>query len=208
MNDENNMSPQNLNSPYNISGKFIKPSNYYADLARITDKVVDESNVFLKNEMKGFLEFVNKHEIETPRSANEYIVEYLTIGIYYNIYINNAIKSNTTLVYTLNKLYKLRKQSTLLKPYIDRVRGVLLPRIVFTHIKYPKYNFSEKEFEKLIKWLDATGDFSEEVSRLNNWCTYFKSLPAETVKEILSKSVSYAGYVTGEAGQFLGTYTK
>jgi hypothetical protein len=101
----------------------------------------------------------------------------------------------------------MRKSSDRLKPYIDSLRGFLSAHLLYVRSNNP-VEITSMSFAKLVKWLNATGEFKEEAARLTNWAFYLATLESEESSAILSKASSFARYFEEQAGIYLGKYTK
>ncbi len=63
------------------------------------------------------------------------------------------------------------------------------------------------KFRRLIDFLDATGEFRDEVLRLRNWYSFLKTMSEGEAHHILAGALRAIGWFAGEAKKALGTYT-
>jgi uncharacterized protein len=180
--------------------------DFYETLSVFTDKILVESNLYLKEEIQAFMSFAKEEQLDSIRSKNEYIVEFIAAGLFFEIYSGYAASSAKFTTHTMDALYRLRKKSTRLRPYVDTLRGYLSSQLLYVqpgqHIEP-----SSAMFDKLLKWLKATGEFQEEAERLEKWSFFFFSLTHHKSSEILAKAIAFAGYFKEQAKLYLGQYT-
>ncbi|HEY9122803.1 MAG TPA: DUF116 domain-containing protein [Bacteroidales bacterium] len=198
-----------INQPvtYSLSIKGDEKS-FYKELEIFTQSVIQELSIFFNKEVDGLVKFLSQNKTEELRTKEEYSFELIIIGTLWNIYNGYAQKDNSFVVDTLlPHLNNLRKKNQMLKPYVDDVKGYFLTRIYSNPEVDVKPEYSLYEFKRLIKWLDATGEFGEEVKRMNNWYAFLLGFSDERVKQLLSKVSSYATYFSDLSRNALGQYT-
>lgn len=180
---------------------------FYKELETFTQSVVQELSVFFNKEVDGLVKFLSQNKAEELRTREEYSFELVIMGTLWNIYNGYAQKDNSFVVDTLlPHLNNLRKKNQVLKPYVDDVKGYLLSRI-YSNPEAVKSEYSLYELKRLIRWLDATGEFGEEVKRMNNWYAFLLGFSDEKVKQLLSKVSAYAAYFSDLSQNALGQYT-
>jgi hypothetical protein len=202
------MNNATINQPitYSLSVKGDEKA-FYKELETFTQSVVQELSVFFNNEVDGILRLLSQNKTEELRTREEYSFELVIMGTLWNIYNGYAQKDNSFVVDTLlPHLNNLRKKNQVLKPYVDDVKGYFLSRI-YSSPEAVKSEYSLYELKRLIKWLDATGEFNEEVKRMNNWYAFLLGYSDENVKQLLSKVSAYASYFSDLAQNALGQYT-
>jgi hypothetical protein len=60
---------------------------------------------------------------------------------------------------------------------------------------------------KLLEWLEATGEFSQEVRRLRRWQAYLTGLPQAEASKVLVNAVTLAAWFDVRSTEALGKYT-
>ena len=189
---------------YNL--KQPKAPAFYKYLSNYTNKILGEADHFVLRNIEAYKKFLQNEGIEPIRSNEEYYVEFVSMGLFIEKYAAYAIQSNRFSIGLLQFLYNQRNKSKKLKPAIDGLRGYLSSKLIYKpSLQHIDYTFGI--FLKLLKWLKATGEFNEEVDRLENWAYYFSSIDPENAKTILRKSVSFARYFEEQGKLFLGSYT-
>ncbi|MGE5480283.1 MAG: DUF116 domain-containing protein [Chloroflexota bacterium] len=188
---------------------MIKPyqldEEFYDKLANFSRRFTDGMLPEFQHIIDDFKRRIESASLETLRSDSEYFIEILAIGVFASQYSKYSRGKSVGLLKSLEALKIARTRSLTLKPAADRLRGVL-----FTHFLYKPGNdaapFGYREFCKLLEWMNATGEFDEEVIRLRNWSSYLKTLPAYTVESILTRSLLAAQRFEREANDDLGGY--
>jgi hypothetical protein len=106
----------------------------------------------------------------------------------------------------LSWLYFVRKRNSTLKPIIDKIRGYLISPFLFFQSKgLLKHDL--KSFNRLLIWLDATGEYSEEVKRLKNWLLFAESMKNSDFVNFIDKTYSFSTFFEERCAQQLSDYT-
>lgn len=158
--------------------------------------------------LKDFMYFIENNNIENLRTREEYFIELLLIGVVLKEYINNAraFKVVTRGIFSfLNKLrMKSRGEN---KNRIDAIRGKLMSKILIKK-KYINKNISLEDIKLIIKWLQATGDFNEEVIRLNNWANFLENRNNEYIGKVVMECENLINYLNDIGKEQLHIYTE
>ncbi len=177
---------------------------FYEELSDFSSTVLEERTERTLHYIKDFIAAQSK---DTTRTFDEHYLEYLTLGVLLNKYSSNAMSSTGLGMAFLNILYKGRSRYKVLKPAIDKLRGVLstiLLNRTFNRVKIDSYS----RLNHFIKWLDATGEFSEETLRLKCWQSYLIRLPMEEQCKILENASLEASDFEVAAKANLGKFTE
>jgi len=193
---------------YNLSSDQPDSNLFYQDLQRITDHIINQMPRSIKSIISDFRQFVNRNHLETLRSFNEYAVELLSIGIFWNVYSQNAAHLSHVKRSVLNFLFQCRQKNQRLKPLIDKLRGKLISAWLTRADEQKSIYYNFDNFMKLLWWLEASGDFREEVKRFAHWQKYFAESPPLAVTDILFSAVQWADYFEIYTEKALGRYTK
>jgi hypothetical protein len=194
------------NMPYSLKNDQENSSLFYQQLGEFTDFILRNLDSELLDSIESYCYFLKINEIETIRSRSEYLVELLMIGIYWNNYSGNAVKTGNRSVKVLQKLYKQRKRFPKHKSEIDKLRGFLMYFFLENHRKSPFERFNQQSFKKLLNWLSATGEFNEEVLRLRNWDAFFLTKDTSYSARLLRKSILFAEQFSLQGIESLGEY--
>ena len=181
---------------------------YYKIVSKISKDFTGKCLRDTEDLLKDFMYFIENNEIENLRTREEYFIELLLIGVVLKEYINNAraFKVITRGVFSfLNKLrMKSRGEN---KNKIDALRGKLMSKILIKK-KYINKNISLAEIKLTIKWLQATGDFNEEVLRLNNWMKFLENRNNEYIGKVVMECENLINYLNDIGKKQLHIYTK
>ncbi|PRR79790.1 DUF116 domain-containing protein [Clostridium vincentii] len=158
--------------------------------------------------LKDFMCFIENNEIENLRTREEYFIELLLIGVVIKEYINNARAFKVITRGVFSFLNKLRMKSTGKNKYkIDELRGKLMSKILIKK-KYVNKNISLDDIKLIIKWLQATGDFNEEVIRLNNWMKFLENRNNEYIDKVVIECENLNNYLNDIGEKQLHIYTE
>jgi len=180
--------------------------SFYTDLAIFTNSVLEDVNPETEGFVMDFSNFVSEKKIENLPSWNEYVVEFLMIGVYWNNYSGNAIRTGNLSKRVLKTLYAQRRKFPKYKPEIDTVRGCLAYVFLekYKHTLSARFNLSG--YIGLLNWLSATGEFNEEVLLLWNWIAFCKTKDEDYIAKLLETSVFFAVQFSEKGKKILGKY--
>lgn len=149
-------------------------SDDYYNIVRDVSIKIKEKILFGGNDyLNDFMQFIVSENIELLRSKEEYGLELLLIGVMLEEYIDNVrcFKVMTKGIFV--GLNKLRDRHENYKKKIDTIRGKLATKILMRR-KHTYKDIIIDDFDLLIKWMESSGDFKEEIIRLKNWDLFFK----------------------------------
>jgi hypothetical protein len=193
--------------PITYSLNSAEAPYFYGQLEDFTNKILSESAYFIDKNISSFTNFISEKGIEIVRSPEEYTVEFISIGVFIERYSAYALKSNKLSISLLHKLYLMRGKSESLKPYVDNVRGYLSAKLLYVESKQ-NIDYSLATFIRLLQWMDATGEFKEEVIRLEKWVQYLKTIDSDSSRTFIRKAISFARNFEEQAKYYLGVYTQ
>ncbi|MGM0508456.1 MAG: hypothetical protein ACQERZ_04755 [Fusobacteriota bacterium] len=173
--------------------------NFYERLSVFKDEFSKKmDNLDILNQIKNF-------DKKTKKDKRQYFLEYLMIGVLWKSYIQKSISLSQKRYKILNGLYKLRKSHKNLKKGIDIIRGFLASIFLDREVK-KEVSYKRENFNNLLKWLKATGEYDQETKRLEIWKKYFENIDDEEVKIKLKESVILADEFDKKAKSNLKTY--
>lgn len=179
---------------------YSKISSFSIDVATKIDSVAFE---YINNFLDYFKTISNGQIM--PRSIYEF--EFLMIGVLWNTYIDKALHLSNFTGKILSKLVSLRTRKGF-KSIVDFIRGILGEALSCKKkIKGSARSYSLDNYNLLIKWLKASGEFEMEAERLQEWKTFLKTLKAEEVKKLLQDSSQLGVWFKGKSKDTLGLYT-
>jgi hypothetical protein len=181
----------------------ITEKSFYEELSEFTSCFLEARS---KRTFKDVLDFV-KFQSKASKSTDEHYLEYLTLGVLLNKYSSNALSSGRISMALLNSLYKGRSRYKGIKPTLEKLRGFL--STLFLNNTFNKTVIdSATTLKHFVKWLDATGEFSEESVRIKNWQAFLSQIPTEKQREILRNAMAEAFNFETGAKVKLGIYTE
>jgi hypothetical protein len=182
---------------------------YYKDITIFTDQVLLDAGQRVFSVIEDFLEYIQKLEKEPPRSEAEYVFELLTLGVLWNTYAGRAVGSDGWPQRLLAGLARLRERNKYLKPGVDVVRGILATLFLIRRDngRNQSASLNLENLDQLLRWLAATGDFTEEVKRLQTWREFLSTQKHDDVARVLDGAISLADWFETHSLEVLGRYT-
>jgi hypothetical protein len=142
---------------------------------------------------------------EMKNSENEHLLEILMIGVFWNNYKGRwrwNIGLITPFFKFLNKLH-----STFLKKELDVIKG-RIGSFLLNKSASKDLLFDPDNFDNLIHWLSATGDFKNEVKVLEKWSGFLFTDLKRNSYEFLAEASAYAEWFKIYTKTRLGIYTE
>lgn len=190
---------------YTLCNGEKNSNRYYKNVSIFTDEVTSKLYNESDNLVNDFKKFICKNNIEDLRSNIEYSLEALVLGVLWTCYINRAILLKKMPKNILIKLSKLREKENM-KKSADFFRGIL-GTIHLYNKSTKEAQFTSYNVKKLLQWLAATGEFKEEVKRLEIWEVFLTNKSDDEVKEILLLVINLGRWFEGRSEEKLGIYT-
>jgi len=195
---------------YSLLNEGKNSESYYKDVTLFTDAVLEEADKSIEQIAEGFQFFLIRNKSKELRSRSEYIFELLTLGVFLRIYETNANSLSLIPQKILSNLVYLRKNYTWLKPFIDPLRGILSTYFLSGKSKSEstRLKVGVEKVKSLVLWLDAAGEFKQDVIRLKPWINYFSSLPVDNAINQIFESIKFAKWFENKSLAVLGKYTE
>jgi hypothetical protein len=194
---------------YSLRNGQRHSGQYYQDIAAFRDCVLAETQARAGGLIRAFQTFIQSSGREKLRSRPEYSFELLTLGVLWRVYASRAADLANAPANALAYLANMRKRSERLKPTIDWLRGVLISLFLFP-VKTGDDVPPEPDLEQLnllLRWLEASGDFNEEVKRLDAWREFLLSQPSTQAQKHLVTAIDLAAWFEQGSLAILGQYT-
>jgi len=195
--------------PYDLKQGDSSSDGFYDRLSSFSRQVMDRLHRQAGLLLGKYAGFVQRELGERPRSLGEYGIEYLTLGMVLRRYGGASQQTSRLTVGTLRMLYRWRARWPGLKIAVDPLRGMLAGALLVPRIGVPGNGRppDAAALRRLIRWLDATGEFHQELKRLNRWNKFLDTLPPEVQRETLETSVLSLEDFQERAAGVLGAYT-
>ncbi|MDQ2086107.1 DUF116 domain-containing protein [Herbivorax sp. ANBcel31] len=186
---------------YSLNKKGVEDSDlYYEDIKGFTDEVIEKVSFYI-DELP--MRVYEKHNT----TREESILEFLILGVLWNEYGKNAVILKKSPTKILEFLSKLRNKSNKIKPGVDFLRGIMSTAFLIKKDRINVLKPSSHSMNKLIDWLRASGEFNQEVKRLEKCRVYLSQISTKEMIEIIEKSIAFASWFETRSKEALGKYT-
>jgi len=194
---------------YSLRDDSGKSDQYYRDIAAFTDEVLAEAELAVGGLVEVYKDFLLKTDREIPRSSAEYIFEIIMLGMFWRVYHASAHHLGEAPRRTLIHLAHLKSRGGA----VEWVAKCLMGVIVTIFLRSPENGKVEPPaptlvgLDRLLDWLEATGDFTQEVRRLRPWIGLLKDQPPQVIPSSLAGILTLADWFEGRSLTVLGRYT-
>ena len=194
---------------YSLRDGQARSDQYYNDVAAFTDLVLAEAEGRIPRLVEAFQSYLEAINGETPPTLAECTLEALTLGVLWRVYASVALGLAEAPRQALTGLARLRQRGGRLKPGVDFLRGLLATLFLFSD----RTRWAEPPaptldgLSRLLNWLAATGDFSQEVKRLRVWQEFLASRRSEEASNDLATAIAFAAWFETRSQAVLGRYT-
>lgn len=134
----------------NSTFPYILDNDYYAKVKAFGDE---------------FIEYCHKFNFKSDEES----LEALCIGVYWYVYGSTALDLNSNIHQALANLAEYRRAFPEDKPFIDELRGKLLTKFLFKPFEKNNEKLTEKNLDLLINFLEATGDYADQIPHFRNF---------------------------------------
>jgi uncharacterized protein len=193
-------------SPYSL--KLDKSNDYYQNVEYLTDEILGELEK-VKTQLLPSLILYNCEINSKPKNYQEYLFEFLMIGTFWRVYSKMAVNLDKKHQKILKNLAIMRKENESDREAIDALRGVLMTQFLLPIDKLSKDDpeFNLENFDNLLKYLEASGDFEQEIMRLNFWKEFFTTMKVGEISTHLRIACEFASYFEVRSNEVLGKYS-
>ncbi|HEX2959603.1 MAG TPA: hypothetical protein VHO70_22395 [Chitinispirillaceae bacterium] len=170
--------PQGVFDENNVCSEFKESLKRIIFLA--AGRMIDEYCEFSRTNLK------------TDPEIDQVAYEVLSIGVLWCNYSSASQVSSKIALSALQFIDKESEKLHWLKVAIDPIRGVLSTLFLspyFHPATYASTAIDYTSFLKLIVWLDAVGDYKNEVRLFSDWKKFFETKTPSIIEEYLRKAV-------------------
>ncbi|MDP4190461.1 MAG: DUF116 domain-containing protein [Bacteroidota bacterium] len=198
---------------YNLMRNEENSDFYYNEISNFTDAVLLKADDRFRPLVKLYMEYIRQNSLENLRSEHEYLFEFISLGVYWKIYGLRSLAVNPYIAKFLAKLYELRRNHRHLKPSIDYIRGILgTIFLVKEDLEENTNNINSNipslnNLKSLVLWLEATGEFKEEVKRFKQWLGYLSIRSVIDINKYLKRLAEFASWFELKSEFLLSNYT-
>ena len=193
---------------YTLRDDQEQSDQYYSDVGVFADQVIAEGEHRAASILESFESFLRETGRETARTRPEYLYEFLTLGVLWRVYAGNALGLAPAPRRVLTGLARVRERYRRLKPGVDVLSGILAGWFLSSQRRAvtdaPR---ALGTLDRLLAWLEATGNFGEEVKRLGNWRDFFAAQSSEQTADHLATAIEFADWFAARSIENLGRYT-
>ncbi|QQZ59748.1 DUF116 domain-containing protein [Paenibacillus sonchi] len=188
---------------YSLTGDDGGAGQYFRDVALFTDEVLMKLH-----EDPSIAKFSRYIALRKPEAWNPdiYALEWLMIGVLWNVYNTRATAGSVSAGRLLSSLYRHRSRSRRARRAVDWLKG-----IAGTTVLARRHQASERiqlqSLARLLGWLTASGEFEQETGRLKIWLDFLRGLPGKESAGILHRAVQKATWFERRSLECLGSYT-
>jgi len=192
---------------YSLKANQINSDEYYKEIKSFTDEILKEFERFNTPIIDDYIFYSNENYLK-KQQKNEYIFELLMIGISWKVYSKKAYNLDEKPQKLLESLVSIRNENKYSKEKIDIIRGILMTTYLLPE-KQDEYckDLTFNNFNKLLMYMRATGDFKQEIKKLNSWKEFLKTRSREEVSRVLEVAVTFAEIFEIKSQSVLGKYT-
>ncbi|PKL67450.1 MAG: hypothetical protein CVV28_06220 [Methanobacteriales archaeon HGW-Methanobacteriales-1] len=189
----------------------------YKKIKRFTPEVLQALKGFIDSLVNEFQSFTQSSYKKNP-PKEECIFEALMLGIFWNNYSSRSLKLDERPQKLLSKLSTLRNEISSLKEEIDDVRGLMATMFLSdNNSSYgSNYDILSESFEMaeltkenlklLLKWLEATEDYVQELKHLEIWKEFLNQKSEEEFALDLTSILMFADWFQETACKNLSQY--
>lgn len=194
---------------YKLDFQGPASSSYYPAVKTFTDRMLSHAENTITPIAKKYRIFLIGYRLEEPRTIEEYTFELLNLGILWRAYGDIARSVTVAPFKIMARMGEWRKTHPTLKPVSDQFRGVVLSFFLAPKqiVSSPDHPCCLNDLEKLVSWLEATGDFREDAFRYIRWLGYFGTLPESFVPAMMEKILAFTDWFEKESALQMGDYT-
>ena len=150
--------------------------------------------------------YIKENDADKIRTHDEYIFEFLMLGTFWRVYSTRAANLDKNQQKILEGLVKERYQNEPAKETIDIIRGMLMkPFLLSEDSNTPDLTISN--LKKLLAYLNAAGDFNQELKRLEIWKNFLETKTPEIISKYLASAFLFADWFEYRSKIALGQYT-
>ncbi|MDF2984630.1 MAG: hypothetical protein K0R50_140 [Eubacterium sp.] len=178
---------------------------YYSKISGFTDKVLLKAAETLKEPVELYLA-----EIKDKKTCpEEGVLELLILGVRWNSYIDSAGSLGSIPAGFLKKISEHRQEGIGFKWGINYLKGIFSTIFLIgkKNEKALKVTPDLSNMDKLLTWLQASGEFKQEVKHLELWRNYLSQIDSKAASKVLSASIAFAQWFQGESLNELDIYT-
>lgn len=185
---------------YSLRTAEPRSDHYYTDVAALTGEVAAAARERLALPLA---------TAPSPApSFEEQVVELLTLGVLWRTYGGRALALPALGRRWLTRLGALRQQGGWRKRGADLLRGILSTLLLTRSAGLQRFHPSPADLERLLGWLEATGEYGQEAARLRRWQERWAGLSPADFGQLMVAVLAFAAWFEQRSAEALGDYTR
>ncbi|HEX3077506.1 MAG TPA: DUF116 domain-containing protein [Lachnospiraceae bacterium] len=165
--------------PYSLMKTNQNSNEYYSNIKSIADQVMNDVDEQLGVVAAGYQKYIEEQCIEVVRTIKEYELELLVLGVLWRGYGHRAQHLEKGIGHIIRNVVKARRSTKLMKAFWSFVKGKLTSKYLIKENDLvidneSNLDVSMEAYSRLLFWLDASGEFEQEVIRLSRWRDFFE----------------------------------
>jgi len=193
---------------YSLLNGQIDSGIYYDEIEAFGQKQIALMDKSYGNLVDRFQSYCENYLPEQPPSRGTLLFEALMLGMFWNIYGGFAKGSSDKSILLLNHAAHRRQKGGISRKYADFLRAGFAYMLLESSGNQHQFLFLDNEgLRKLIRWMQATGEFHREAKRLSDWLSFFESESRTYTFINICILRGFAAAFKTESQQVLGKYT-
>lgn len=191
-----------MNAPtYTLRPSGAPPELYLRNVARLADEVL-ETGAALRPIVEAYGAWIEETGREARRTDTEYLVEALALGVLWRARGKDATRAEGVGRRFVEALAAHRRAGG------PRVRDASTSLILSVDAPYEPASPTAtlRDLERLLTWLVASGEYDDEVARLEGWEAFLRADPA-SAEETLAEVIAFAMGFEVWSDHALGIFT-
>jgi hypothetical protein len=182
---------------------------FFRDVTEFSERFLKAIERRAGTSIDAYASYVQIELREAERSRGEYELDLLLLGLALGRYLGASEHTSGAAVAFSRELYWLRREARWTKALVDLGRAAIGQWFIAPAIGRPAKPgpLTLERFPRLVDWLQATGEFEQEIRRLNNWKSFLGSLAKDDAERWMRVSVEAFEWFEREAEAALGSYT-
>lgn len=195
---------------YNLKEERPHSDAFYNDLEAYAGEVFNEMDEHFYETVQSYFRYRRINGGTEVYALEEAYLELLILGVLWQVYSGDALASDEAINDMMTKLFELREGNKHLKPVVDFFRGICMTTMMSPDL-YDHISLAQplvENLQKLLDWLEATGEFKHEITFLEPWYAYIRLLEPAKQVSLLQEILSLGIWFEQHSIEGLGAYTK
>jgi len=193
---------------YTLTDIGIDSENYYAAITSFGEYLIPEMEKAFGTLADRYADYFRKAYKKQASSRGVCLFEILMLGVFWKVYGGYAAGTSLQSVRLMKHMVLMRAKGGIKRKAADVVRAGLAFRLLEKQSLAGRFIFPDTGgLEKLIHWMQSTGEFKREAERLSEWLRFFMQEDEAFVFVSLCKARDFACGFASESNEWLGKYT-